>query len=182
MDARAQLPIIAVLGAGQATPDEEVVACRVGEAAARHGWVVLTGGGPGVMAAASKGAVEAGGLTVGILPIENSSRAYPNPWVRIPIYTGAGMARNAFNVLSATLCVAVGGGTGTLSEIAMALKAGVPIWCWRSWDLEPPGDRDVELRTFDDADELLSTLVVELDRIVPTHRVQGDTSGSSGRA
>jgi uncharacterized protein (TIGR00725 family) len=164
MDAPGQLPIIAVLGAGQATPEEEVVACRVGEAAARHGWVVLTGGGPGVMTAASRGAVEAGGLTVGILPVEDPGPAYPNPWVRIPVFTGSGMARNSFNVLSARLCVAIGGGTGTLSEIAMALKAGTPIWCWRSWGLSPPGHRTAELRTFDDPDDLLSALEGELSQ------------------
>jgi uncharacterized protein (TIGR00725 family) len=173
MDAPGQLPIIAVLGAGDATSAEEVVACRVGEAAARHGWVVLTGGGPGVMTAAAKGAVEAGGLTVGIIPFEKPCAAYPNPWVRVPVYTGSGMARNAVNVLSATLCVAVGGGAGTLSEIAMALKAGVPIWSWRSWGLEPPDGRTVGLHAFDDADELLSALADEFDRVNANTRVQG---------
>jgi uncharacterized protein (TIGR00725 family) len=165
MDAPGQLPILAVLGAGSATSEELEVAGRVGAVAARCGWVVLTGGGGGVMTAASRGAVEAGGLTVAVLPVASpEGDCYPNPWVRVPIYTGAGMARNAFNVLSATLCVAVGGGTGTLSEIALALKAGIPIWCWRSWVLQPPGDRTVERRTFDDADELLSALELELGR------------------
>ena len=124
-----QLPILAVLGPGTATPELEEAAERVGSAAAESGWVVLTGGGPGVMAAASRGAVEAGGLTVGLLPTAQATEAYPNRWVHVPIYTGAGMARNAFNVLSARLCVALGGEGGTLSEIAMAVKGGVPV-CW----------------------------------------------------
>jgi uncharacterized protein (TIGR00725 family) len=165
MGVRGQLPILAVFGAGSATREEEEVARRVGELAARCGWVVLTGGGPGVMAAASRGAVEAGGLTVGVLPVAEHGAGYPNPWVQIPIFTGSGMARNAFNVLSATLCVAVGGGTGTLSEIAMAFKAGVPVVCWRSWELTPPADRTLELRSFDDADDLLTSLANELQRV-----------------
>lgn len=158
-----QMPILAVLGAGAATDEEERVAQAVGGLAARSGWIVLTGGGPGVMAAACRGAVEAGGLTVGVLPTGSAAAGYPNRWVRIPIATGAGMARNAFNVLSARLCVAVGGGVGTLSEIGLALKAGVPVWCWRSWQLQPPAGRAVALpRSFEDPEELLKALETEL--------------------
>lgn len=156
------LPILAVLGAGCATPQEERVAERVGELAARCGWVVLTGGGPGVMTAACRGAVQGGGLTVGVLPVAKPTGGYPNPWVRIPVFTGSGMARNAFNVLTADLCIAVGGGAGTLSEIAMALKEGTPVWCWRSWRIQPPGDRTIDLRSFDEPDELLAALETEL--------------------
>jgi uncharacterized protein (TIGR00725 family) len=160
------LPILAVLGAGAATADEERVAARVGELAAGRGWVVLTGGGPGVMTAASRGAVSSGGLTVGVLPTSGPGSGYPNRWVRIPVYTGSGMARNAFNVLSATLCVAVGGGTGTLSEVAMALKAGIPVWCWRSWSLRPPEEgRYPTPRHFDDEEQFLAELDRELDRL-----------------
>lgn len=151
-------PILAVLGGGAATSEENAVAERVGRLAAERGWVVLTGGGPGVMEAASRGAAEAGGLTVGVLPSDGPSGSYPNRWVAIPIYTGSGMARNAFNVLSATLCVAIGGGAGTLSEVAMALKAGVPVWCCASWQLTPPDDNAPMPRNFDDGQELLATL------------------------
>lgn len=163
MDSNYRMPILAVLGAGSATPEEERMARAVGELAARHGWVVLTGGGPGVMAAASRGAAEVGGITVAVLPTDGATASYPNPWVRIPVFTGAGMARNAFNVLSATLCVAIGGGAGTLSEIALALKAGVPVWCWRSWTTVPPEGRSIGLpRAFDDAHDLLTALRIEL--------------------
>lgn len=165
MSSTSRLPILAVLGGGSASPAEEGVAAAVGALAARSGWVVLTGGGPGVMEAACRGAVEAGGLTVGILPVDSATTAYPNRWVRVPIFTGAGMSRNAFNVLSAGLCVAIGGGAGTLSEIALALKAGVPVWCWRSWGTVPPEGRPVDLpRAFDDADALLAALEVELGK------------------
>jgi uncharacterized protein (TIGR00725 family) len=111
------------------------------------------------MAAVCRGAVEQDGITVGILPSSGPSGNYPNPWVRIPVYTGAGMSRNVFNVLSARLCVALGGGPGTLSEIALAIKTGVEVWCWRSWSIAPPREIGYEMpRSFDDEEELLSEL------------------------
>lgn len=157
------LPILAVLGPGDASDTECAVAERVGAVAARSGWVVLTGGGPGVMEGASRGAVEAGGLTIGLLPTAGPGEDYPNRWVRLPIYTGSGSARNAFNVLSADLCVAIGGGPGTLSEIALALKSGTPVWCFKSWTVMPPPGSDRPIpRTFDSEDELLASLEIAL--------------------
>ncbi len=153
------LPILAVLGAGDATAEEMVVAERVGATAAHAGWGVLTGGGSGVMEAACRGAVEAGGLTIGILPNARAGRGYPNPWVKIPVFTGAGSARNVFNVLSAGLCVAIGGGSGTLSEIALALKSGTPVWCWASWSLTPPRGRETPTpRVFEETNDLIEAL------------------------
>ncbi len=160
------LPILAVLGPSEASAHEMQVAERVGAMAAREGWVVLTGGGPGVMAAASRGAEEVGGITVGILPNSSSSGGYPNRWVRIPIFTGAGSARNAFNVLSATLCIAIGGGWGTLSEIALALKGGTEVWCWRSWGMEPPPGTHLTLpRIFDESEALYEALDIRLSEL-----------------
>ena len=153
------LPILAVLGAGDASAEEISVAERVGATSARAGWVVLTGGGSGVMEAACRGAVEAGGLTIGILPNARAGGGYPNPWVKIPVFTGAGNARNAFNVLSARLCVAIGGGSGTLSEIALALKSGTPVWCWASWSLTPPRGREMPTpRVFEEPESLYVAL------------------------
>jgi uncharacterized protein (TIGR00725 family) len=158
-----RLPILAVFGASDASVEENRAAERIGAAAAEAGWVVLTGGGPGVMEAASRGAVEADGLTVGILPTAGPGRGYPNEWVRLPIYTGSGSARNAFNVLTADLCVAIGGGAGTLSEIGLALKSGKPVWCYRSWTLSPPPDTDRALpRVFETESELIAALEAEL--------------------
>jgi uncharacterized protein (TIGR00725 family) len=154
-----RLSVLAVLGPGTSSSELDRVAAAVGRLAAKRGWVVLTGGGPGVMAAASRGAYEAGGLTVGILPCSQANSAYPNQWVKLPIYTGAGMARNAFNVLSAELCVALGGGPGTLSEVALALKASIPIWCWQSWQLTPPPTATTQQpRCFNTEEELMKEL------------------------
>jgi uncharacterized protein (TIGR00725 family) len=77
------------------------------------------------MAASAKGARENGGLTVGILPDDNPQMA--SPFIQIPILTGMGNARNCINVLSSHVVVACRGGTGTISEIALALKSGRPV-------------------------------------------------------
>lgn len=155
-------PILAVFGGADASSAELEVAEKVGAMAARAGRVVLTGGGSGVMEAACRGAVQAGGLTVGILPVAKPTPNYPNRYVAVPIFTGAGSARNQYNVLSATLCVAIGGGPGTLSEIALALKAGKPVWCWKSWSIEPPSGSEESLpRVFDTPDDLFEALSSE---------------------
>jgi uncharacterized protein (TIGR00725 family) len=159
-------PVLAVLGPAKASELEMDVAERVGAAAAEAGWVVLTGGGPGVMLAASRGAVQAGGTSLGILPVGGPTESYPNPWVQIAVYTETGNARNAFNVLSADLCVAIGGGPGTLSEIALSLKRGKDVWCWRSWAIKPPpGTAPPEPRVFASSEELLAELILALGEL-----------------
>lgn len=164
-----QLPVLAVLGSGKASPAELEAAESVGRCAAEAGWVVLTGGGPGVMEAACHGAVRAGGLTVGVVPFSEATSGYPNPWVRIPIFTGMGSARNAINVLSASLCIGLGGGAGTLSEVALACKAGCTVWWWRPWRLTPPeGGPTLPCRTFDDLDGLMEALTRRLEEDRPT--------------
>ncbi len=154
---------VAVIGDADASEQSCAFAEELGRRIARNGWALISGGRGGVMEAASRGAAEAGGLTVGILPVAKKSEHYPNPWVMVPICTGVGSARNQFNVLSATLCVAIGGGPGTLSEIALALKAGTPVWCWNSWSIQPPQNVDRALpRVFETSDDLLIALSDEL--------------------
>lgn len=87
------------------------------------------------MEAASRGAARAGGLVVGILP--GFSRAEANPWVTVPIVTGMDQARNVILVRSCDAIIAVGGRYGTLSEIALAFKFGIPVVALRSWRLTP---------------------------------------------
>ena len=114
--------IVGIMGGSSCTEEQYRQAFEMGGHAARKGAVVLTGGGTGVMEAASKGAIEAGGLTLGILPGHDREQA--NPFVSLCIVTNLGDARNPINVLSSDVVVAIGGAGGTLSEIALALKNG----------------------------------------------------------
>ena len=122
----AEVPLrIGVIGAADASTEEEAVAREVGEAIGRAGAVLVCGGHGGVMAAAARGCREAGGWTVGILP--GTEAADANPWIRLPLPTGMGEARNALVVRAAEAVVAVGGRWGTLSEIALAAKMEIPV-------------------------------------------------------
>jgi uncharacterized protein (TIGR00725 family) len=106
----------------------------VGRALGARGVVLVCGGLGGVMEAACRGAKEAGGTTVGILP--GLERSDANEYVDVAVATGLGEARNALVVRAADAVIAVGGGYGTLSEIALALKAGKRVVGLGSWDVE----------------------------------------------
>jgi hypothetical protein len=125
---------VAVVGPAEATDEEASIARAVGSGLARAGAIVVTGGRGGVMAAASQGAAESGGTTVGILP--GTSRDEANDWVTIAIPTGLGELRNGLVVRAADAVIAVGGAYGTLSEIALALKNGVPVIGLGTWDID----------------------------------------------
>lgn len=118
--------IIGVMGGGTADPGDTKAAYRLGSLIAEQGWVLLNGGrNAGVMNASAKGARENGGLTIGILPDDNPRMA--SPFIQIPILTGMGHARNCINVLSSHAVVACRGGSGTISEVALALKSNRPV-------------------------------------------------------
>jgi uncharacterized protein (TIGR00725 family) len=116
---------VAVVGPGDASPAELAVSEELGAALASAGAVVVCGGLGGVMEAACRGAKSRRGLTVGLLP--GLDRSAANGWVDVAIPTGMGELRNGLVVRAADAVVAVGGGAGTLSEIAFALKAGRPV-------------------------------------------------------
>ncbi len=124
---------VGVVGASQATDDDLVDAEAVGRLLGEAGAIVVCGGRGGVMAAASKGAAEAGGTVIGMLPGEDRSDA--NAWVTIAIPTGLGELRNGLIVRTADVLIAVGGAYGTLSEIALGLTADKPIYSLHSWDI-----------------------------------------------
>ena len=124
---------MAVVGARQAPSKCYDQAERAGRELARRGAVVVSGGLGGVMEAACRGAKAEGGTTVGILP--GTDRTAANPWVDIAVATGLGEARNVLVVAAADALVAVGGEYGTLSEIALALKAGKPVVGIGTWDI-----------------------------------------------
>ena len=119
--------IISIVGPGEKASGNDIEnAYQLGKALAVKGWVILTGGRDcGVMEAASKGAKEEGGTTVGILPTEKSRGL--SKYVDIPIFTGLGSARNNINVLSSRVVIGVGMGPGTASELSLAIKARKPI-------------------------------------------------------
>jgi uncharacterized protein (TIGR00725 family) len=121
------------VGPADASHGELAAAEAVGRGLAARGAVVVSGGLGGVMASACRGAKAAGGTTVGILP--GNERAGANEWVDVALSTGLGEARNVLVVRAADAVVAVGGGYGTLSEIALALKAGKPVIGVDTWTL-----------------------------------------------
>lgn len=125
--------IIGVIGADQCSAEMGSVAEEVGAELARRDCTLICGGRGGVMEAACKGAVEAGGITIGILP--GPDRGEANRYVSVPIVTNMGEARNAIVVLSSQGIIAVDGGYGTLSEIALALKNRIPLVGIKTWSL-----------------------------------------------
>ena len=124
---------IAVIGGSECSPQEAELAEKVGRELARQGAILVCGGMGGIMEAACKGASSQGGLTVGILP--GNSRQQANSHVQVPIVTDLGEARNVIVIKSAQAVIAIGGKYGTLSEIAHALRAGIPVIGLNTWAL-----------------------------------------------
>jgi uncharacterized protein (TIGR00725 family) len=123
--------LVTVIGSAACNDQVAGLAREVGREIARRGAVLICGGRGGVMEAACQGARAEGGLTVGILP--GNDRYDANPYVDVPIATGLGEARNAVVVSAADVIIAVSGGYGTLSEIALALKMGRPVVGLHTW-------------------------------------------------
>jgi len=117
--------LVAVVGGSWCTSEEAEWAGMVGRLLAERGAVLLCGGLGGVMEAAARGAKERGGLTVGLLPGVDADEA--NPHIDVPIATGMGEMRNALIVRAAHSVIAIGGGWGTLSEIALAQRINTPV-------------------------------------------------------
>jgi uncharacterized protein (TIGR00725 family) len=121
-------PVVGVMGGGSATKSECAVAEVFGRLAAQAGWALLCGGRPaGIMEAAARGAHEAGGFVVGVLPGRQDQTVEASAHLDLAIVTGMGDARNAINVLSSHVVVVCPGGPGTISELALALKSSRPV-------------------------------------------------------
>jgi uncharacterized protein (TIGR00725 family) len=131
---------IGVIGGSEVAPEIAGLAEEVGREIARRGAALVCGGLTGVMEAACKGASEAGGLTVGILPGE--SRQAANPYVKIPVVTGIGYARNVAVVKSSQAVIAIDGSYGTLTEIGHALQSGIPVIGLGTWSIAIDGKTD----------------------------------------
>ncbi len=127
---------IGVIGAGTCPASTYGIAKDLGFEIGKRGWTLVCGGLQGVMEGAARGCSEAGGMVLGILPGLDKRSA--NPYITVPIPTGLGDGRNLLVVRSSDILVAVEGGYGTLSEIALALKAGKPVIGLKTWK-EIPG-------------------------------------------
>ena len=126
-------PYVTVVGSGVATGELYEQAREVGQLVAERGGIVVCGGLSGVMEAAARGATEAGGTAIGILPDED--RRWANEYLTYSIATGTGQARNLAVVCSGDVVIAISGEYGTLSEIGLARKVGRPVVSLDSWDL-----------------------------------------------
>ena len=136
---------IGVMGPGRMDAEGEGLAREVGRHIAEAGCVLVCGGLGGAMQAASRGAHDAGGPVIGILPGFSPDDA--NPYVTFPVATGMSHARNSINIWTSDAVVAVQGSYGTLSEIALALKCGRPVVGLHTWDLASAGCDDPDFRT-----------------------------------
>lgn len=154
------LPVVAVIGASDPRPQDIADAEAVGRGLAQAEWGIVTGGGSGVMEAASRGAQSVGGMVLGILPSADPLDA--NPYVTLAVATGMGEARNVVIANSAKAFVAIGGGLGTLTEIAFALKRGKPVVGLNTWNLDPTF---VETQTVHRADSAEATVAYLLQRL-----------------
>jgi len=143
---------IGLIGASSCGEEERRAAYETGREIASAGALLICGGGGGVMLAGCEGAKSAGGTTIGILSGRAPAGTAPNPHIDIVIYTDMGQARNQIIVLSSAAVIAVGGEWGTLSEIALARKHGVPVILLDSWELRSPSaDLAADLPSASDA-------------------------------
>jgi uncharacterized protein (TIGR00725 family) len=166
------VPYIAVIGANRDAAAADLAAAEeAGAAIADAGATLVCGGLGGVMEAACRGARSRGGLTVGLLP--GTDREDANGWVVLALPTGLGEGRNALVVRAADAVVAIGGGWGTLSEIALALRAGVPVLGVGTWELARGGEPVAGVRAVDDA----ATAVAEALRLARNPHNIGTNSG-----
>lgn len=129
--------LIAVIGGGDPAPGALAQAEEVGRRIAEAGAAVVCGGLTGVMEAVCRGAHQAKGLTIGILP--TTDWADGNAEVDVVIPTGLGVARNVLVVMTGHAVIAIDGSFGTLTEIAHALELSKPVFALDSWDLGSAG-------------------------------------------
>jgi uncharacterized protein (TIGR00725 family) len=146
--------MIAVIGASSATEQDVATAEQVGRLLAENDAVLVCGGGPGVMEAACRGAVNAGGITIGILPGTDPRDC--NPYVGVPIATGLGELRNGVIIRASSAVIAIGGGAGTLSEIGFAAKTGKPVFGLHTFEVNLQGVTSDYIKVVDSAEEAVA--------------------------
>ena len=150
------------MGGATCSESEMHLAEQVGELIAEKSGIVLCGGRGGVMEAVCRGAKRYGGLTIGIMPGSSPVDSPPNPFIDIPIYTGMSDGRNSINAKSSDAVIAIAGGFGTLSEIALALKNGKKVVGLYSWEIGRKGlptDNYYNAETAEEAVELAFSFI-----------------------
>jgi uncharacterized protein (TIGR00725 family) len=162
-----RLPLISVLGSSQCGLEIAQLAERTGELLVEAGFGIVCGGGGGVMEAVCQGAARLDGVTIGILPGDKSTSA--NPSVRFSIPTGLGEARNAIVVRAGAMVLAIGGGYGTLSEIALALKWGKTVIGLKTWQAQDGRGNLAEIEICSNPEEAVARIVALTD----TFNVEG---------
>ena len=174
-----QRPRIGVIGSSSCPARIYDLAREVGRAVAEAGGLLICGGRDGVMEAAARGAKEAGGLTIGILPGDSDAQA--NPFIDIPIVTGIGFARNSINVLTCHAVIAVHGAFGTLSEIAFARVAGIPVVGLETWSLkDPAGETPIDIAVAPTPREAVRMALQAVRSRHPGLRLSPDSGGQEG--
>ncbi len=147
---------VSVIGSSEAGEEERRVAYEVGRMVAKSGWVLISGGRTGVMEAASRGAKEEGGITVGILTTYTGEDA--NPYLDIRINTGMGWNRNPLVVASGEFVIAIGGRYGTLTEIGYSLVLGKKVIGFKTHAIEGVENYTDEAEFLKRVEEILKTL------------------------
>ena len=156
-----QGPWIALVGPGRDAAKSDLAHAEdAGAAVAEAGAVLVCGGLGGVMEAACRGARSRGGMTVGLLP--GLDRGEANGWVQVAVPTGLGEARNALIVRAADAIVAIGGAWGTLSEIALGLRAGLPVVGLDTWELSRGGRAVEGIAAMDNPSQAVSEALARL--------------------
>ncbi|MFI5253554.1 MAG: TIGR00725 family protein [Bacteroidota bacterium] len=155
---------VSIIGDADATPRACALAEKIGAMFAGHGITVVTGGRGGIMEAANRGAVKAGGITIGIIPGHDISKA--NEWCTVVIPTDLGQARNVLTALAGDAVIVLGGGAGTLSEIAFAWMYNKPILTMKGlsgWS-EKLGDTVIDHRRTDPI--IVCNDIVDLEKTI----------------
>lgn len=153
---RTQKITISVIGGHQSNRTGEQLAHDIGFIIAKEGAILVCGGLDGVMTAAARGAKEAGGLTIGLLPGKDKAEA--NPYIDVALPTSIGYARNAMVACSADIIVALPGSHGTLSEICYGLVYKRPVMDLGGWNREGM----IKVKDVKEAERKIRQLIEEL--------------------
>ena len=148
--------LVSVIGGAQCSQSEAFFAEEIGRLIAKEGLAIVCGGRGGIMEAVCCGVWEQGGFTLGILPSTDAEDA--NPYLSVALPTGLAEARNVLVVLAGEIVLAIGGGYGTLSEIAHALGQGKPVVGYGTWAGHNANLNDLPIHRVESPQEAITTI------------------------